>query len=71
MERTQRIAKVCHAHGVPLPVAALHYPLQQPAVRSVVVGGARPGQVRENAARMDAVVPDGLWQRLREEGLLP
>ena len=65
-----RIEAVCSEYGVPLPVAAVQYPLQEPSVVSVVVGGARPEQVRQNALNVDAVVPAELWQRLRDEGLV-
>jgi D-threo-aldose 1-dehydrogenase len=70
LDRTRRIADVCREHGVPLPVAALHYPLRHPAVRSVVVGGARPEQVRQNADRLARDVPDALWDELAAEGLV-
>lgn len=70
LTRVQRIATICGEYDVPLPVAALRYPLLHPAVRSVVVGGARPTQVRQNAERMSVEVPPELWQRLREESLV-
>ncbi len=70
LARTRRIASVCTDFDVTLPVAALHYPFQEPAVRSVVVGGATPNQVRQNAANLELEVPAGLWTRLREEGLV-
>jgi D-threo-aldose 1-dehydrogenase len=70
LERTARIEAVCAEFGVALPVAALQFPLREPVVRSVVVGGARPEQVRENADRVRVEVPAGLWDRLAAEGLI-
>lgn len=70
LARTRRIAAICEEYDVPLPVAALHYPFQEPAVRCVVVGGANPAQVAQNAENMAADVPVELWQRLRDEGLV-
>jgi len=70
LERARRIARIGREHGVPLPVAALHFPLRYPAVRSVVVGGASPEQVRENAARLDRPVPEEFWERLARAGLI-
>lgn len=70
LARIRRIASVCGEYGVPLPVAALHYPFQEKAVRCVVVGGASPEQVRENAKNLGADVPVELWDRLRDEGLV-
>jgi D-threo-aldose 1-dehydrogenase len=71
LRRARRIEEVCAEHGVELPVAALQFPLREKAVRTVVVGGATPAQVRENAARMRAAVPAELWSRLDAEGLVP
>jgi D-threo-aldose 1-dehydrogenase len=70
LERTRRIEDVCERHGVALPEAALQFPLREPAVRSVVVGGASAANVRENAERMRAEVPDALWDELAAEGLV-
>jgi D-threo-aldose 1-dehydrogenase len=64
LARAERIAEVCERHGVTLPEAALQFPLREPAVRSVVVGAATPEQVRENARRMEAEIPEALWDEL-------
>jgi D-threo-aldose 1-dehydrogenase len=71
LERARRLEDVCARHGVALPEAALQFPLQEPTVRCVVVGGATPAHVRENAQRLRAEVPDALWHELAAEGLLP
>ncbi|MGZ5329510.1 MAG: aldo/keto reductase [Actinomycetota bacterium] len=71
LERTRRLEDVCARHGVALPEAALQFPLREPAVRCVVVGGATPAHVRESAQRLRAEVPEALWQELAAEGLLP
>lgn len=70
LDRVAAIERVCSAHGVPLPVAALQFPLRSPAVVGVVAGAATPGQVRENVARIGAAVPAALWQALHDEGLV-
>ena len=70
LARTRAVEDVCAAHGVALPVAALHFPLRDPVVRSVVVGAATPEQVRSNAERVRTPVPDALWDELRERGLV-
>jgi D-threo-aldose 1-dehydrogenase len=64
LERARRIADVCERHGVTLPEAAIQFPLREPAVRSVVVGGASPEQVRENVRRMAVEIPEALWDEL-------
>lgn len=70
-DRVRRIADVCRDFGVSLPAAALQYPVREPSVVSVVVGGSRPEQLRQNAERFDAPIPEELWAALVAEGLLP
>lgn len=70
LARVRRIADVCAEYDVPLPVAAVQFPFQEPVVRSVVVGGATPEQVRQNAANLARDIPAGLWERLRDEKLM-
>jgi D-threo-aldose 1-dehydrogenase len=64
LERARRLAEACERHGVTLPEAAMQFPLREPAVRTVVVGAATPEQVRENARRMQAEIPEALWDEL-------
>ncbi|WP_372969054.1 aldo/keto reductase [Microbacterium sp.] len=70
-ERLVRIAAVCAAHDVPLPAAAIQFPLQSDVVRSVVVGGSRPAQLTQNAGYAALEIPDALWAELAAEGLIP
>jgi D-threo-aldose 1-dehydrogenase len=71
LEHVRAIAAVCHELGVELPAAALQYPLLDPVVVSVVVGGSSAGQLRQNAGRSAVPIPDELWRRLAESGLAP
>ena len=70
LERVQAIAEVCHGFGVALPTAALQYAGRDSTVRSVIVGGSRPAQLRENAERMSEPVPAELWLELADRGLV-
>jgi D-threo-aldose 1-dehydrogenase len=70
LERTRRIEDVCAEYDVALPVAALQFPLREPAVVAVVVGAAEPRHVQQNAMRVRAPVPEELWSRLVQEGLV-
>ncbi|MGF6822028.1 D-threo-aldose 1-dehydrogenase [Microbacterium sp. ZKA21] len=70
-DRLVRIAGICRAHDVPLPAAAIQFPLQASAVRSVVVGGSRPAQLRQNAEYAALGIPADLWAELADEGLIP
>jgi D-threo-aldose 1-dehydrogenase len=71
LARVQAIAHVCREFGVALPAAALQYTLREPTVRSVIVGGSRAEQVRENASRIGQQIPDQFWDRLVTDGLIP
>lgn len=71
VERARVLAAVCERHGVTLPEAALAFPRRAPAVRAVAVGAQSADQVRENAARVAATVPDALWADLRGAALIP
>jgi D-threo-aldose 1-dehydrogenase len=70
IDRVGRIEAACARHGVPLPAAALQFPLGHPAVAAIIPGMNSPAQVREVVAWMRADIPAGLWAELKTEGLL-
>jgi D-threo-aldose 1-dehydrogenase len=70
LAKVTRIQRVCDAHGVALPTAALHFALGHPAVASVVLGAQRPQEVERNVAALSSVVPAALWSDLKAEHLL-
>jgi D-threo-aldose 1-dehydrogenase len=70
LERTRRIDAVCARHGVPLPAAALQFPLHHPAVASVIPGPNSPAQVRANLQHMRRKIPPDLWAELKAERLI-
>jgi D-threo-aldose 1-dehydrogenase len=68
--RVEALASVCERHGVTLPDAAVAFPLRHPAVVSVVVGAASPGQVTDATIRYHRPIPDALWSDLAASGLI-
>jgi len=70
LARARAIADICRASGVPLPAAALQFPLGHPAVVSVLVGMRSPAEVTGDVGAMSSPVPTQLWERLRGAGLL-
>ena len=70
IEKAQRIEAVCQRHGVPLPVAALQFPLGHPSVVSVIPGPVSAEEVRLNLEWMRYDVPDVLWDELKSENLI-
>lgn len=65
-----RIVSLCAEYDVPLPAAALQFPLRARATRYVVVGGSRPEQLRQNADLLDIPIPEELWAQLVDEQLI-
>jgi D-threo-aldose 1-dehydrogenase len=70
LDRARRIEAVCARHDVPLPAAALQFPLAHPAVASVIPGALSPQQTAQNAAHLRRAIPHELWDELRHQGLL-
>jgi D-threo-aldose 1-dehydrogenase len=70
LRRALDMAEVCAGFGVPLRAAALRFPFAHPAVVSAVVGAANEAEVRDNAEMFGHDIPDELWHRLVERGLL-
>lgn len=71
LERVRMIAAVCREFEVSLPAAALQYTLRDDTVRTIVVGGSSPEQLRQNAERMNEFIPEELWQTLVQRNLIP
>jgi D-threo-aldose 1-dehydrogenase len=70
MEKVSRLQAVCARHDVPLPTAALQFPLAHPAVRTLVIGANSIGEFATAVNAVQAAVPAGLWADLRGEGLI-
>jgi len=68
--RVARLREACRGHGVPLPAAALQFPLRHPAVASVIPGARSADEARRNAEWLKHPIPEALWQQLAAEGLL-
>ncbi len=70
LDRARRIAAVCDRHGVPLPAAALQFPLAHPAVSAVIPGALSRAEVVQNLDHLRRPIPPALWEELRAAGLL-
>jgi len=70
LARVADIQRVCDAHGVALPTAALHFALGHPAVVSLVLGAQTPQEVGRNVAALSSQVPSALWADLKAQHLL-
>jgi D-threo-aldose 1-dehydrogenase len=70
LERVKKIEAVCARHRVPLPAAALHFPLGHPIVASIIPGAISRTQVERNLAAFRHPVPADLWAELKSEKLI-
>ncbi len=70
LQRVARLEAVCARFDTPLAAAALQFPLGHPQVASVIPGLASAAQVATARRLLDLVLPEALWDALRDEGLL-
>ena len=70
IEKVRRIETVCERHGVPLPAAALQFPLAHGLVASVIPGLDSPERVEQTVMLYRHKIPAALWQELVHEKLV-
>lgn len=70
IEQTLKLNAVCDAFGIPIQAAAVQFAFGHPAVKSVVLGMAKPERIRQNLAWFETPIPAAFWQRLKSDGLL-
>lgn len=68
--KVKAIEVVCRQFGVPLPAAALQFPLTHPAVCNVLPGPRTPAELDGILDWWNTPIPDQLWSTLAERGLL-
>lgn len=71
MQKVAAIEQVCRRHHVPLPAAALQFPVAHPAVTAIIPGARSAAEVEENVKLFTVSIPDDLWSELRQLNLLP
>ena len=70
IERVRRLEQVCEEFSVPLPAAALQFPLGHAAIASVVAGCVTAAEAITAAKLFSHPIPREFWQSLRERGLV-
>lgn len=70
MTRVTQIEAIARRHAVPLPAAALQFPLAHPAVAAVVPGAINAGEVEQNIALMRHPIPPAFWSELKDQKVL-
>ena len=70
LDKTRRIQEVCQRHDVPLPAAAMQFPLGHPLVSAIIPGAMEPSHIQTNAKWFQHEIPADMWAELKTEGLL-
>lgn len=70
LAQVRRIEAVCTAFNVPLPAAALRFPLTHPAICNVLPGPRSPDELDGILDWWSIDIPDGLWTALADERLV-
>jgi D-threo-aldose 1-dehydrogenase len=70
MARVKQIAAICDSHHVPLPAAALQFPLAHKAVAAIIPGPRNAAEFTQNLGLLSHKIPAALWSDLRQAGLL-
>ena len=69
-KRAAALHEVCARHNVPLPAAALQFPLAHPVVATVIPGARNAAEVASHWQWARLKIPAALWDDLRAHGLL-
>jgi D-threo-aldose 1-dehydrogenase len=68
--RALELDALCRKHGTELKAAALQFCMSHPAVTVAVMGARNGGEVADNIAMSEAVIPPAFWQELRARELV-
>jgi len=65
--RVAELETLCAEHDVPLPAAALQFPMRDPRVACVIPGMVGADQVAATMRFAGAAIPDALWQAVHND----
>ncbi len=71
IERVTALKQVCAQFDVPLPAAALQFPLAHPVVASVIPGLRSLDELSATLEWVQTEIPADFWAALKQRGLLP
>lgn len=69
-DKVTKLTDVCRAFDVPLPAAALQFPLAHPAVASVIPGLRNRQELTTTLEWVGADIPQAFWAELKAQALL-
>ena len=68
--RAHQMREFLNERGVSLIAASLQFPMQNPAITSVITGASDVSELSRNIEEFNQDLPTGLWDELREAGLI-
>ena len=68
--RVAALSACCNEYDVPLPAAALQFPLAHPAVASVIPGLRSPAELADTLSWTGHAIPPAFWAALKDGGLV-
>lgn len=70
LERVRSIEAICSKHDVPLQAAALQFPMNHPAVTSVIPGARSIAELEQSVRLLSVAIPAEFWSELKAQGLI-
>ena len=70
LNKVKLLSSVAEKYNIPLPAAALQFPLGHPAVATVLTGVRSREEWQENLRLFELEIPRDLWLELRDEGMI-
>lgn len=64
IERVRQMDRICSAHDVPLPAAALQFSVRDPRIASTIVGLSDPKRIDQTLQLLNWPIPPGMWEEL-------
>lgn len=70
LDKVAHIHEIARQYQVDIKSAALQFVLANPLVAAVIPGASRPSRIIEDVTALNAQVPDGFWQAMRDQGFI-
>lgn len=70
IERVAGIEELCDAYGIPLPAAALQFPLAHPCVASVIPGLGEERRIAQTLSLYETDIPEGFWRDMKASAFI-
>lgn len=65
LEKVKQLEHLCEEWNIPLPAAALQFPMQHPLVETVVTGFRSEVELTDGVRLANLEIPDAFWESLR------